>query len=138
VLTPDAPTFTVDIGTPESQAAAAFWQYTIYGMRAYRFFVCAPAGMELAAVEVSADMEKTAELKMGYGVRLVDVNNAHLDSGDVPEGRKVLTKTFKVPPKLADAPIHIEVMGTTAEGFVIHQVKVKGILRRQEEGERKP
>jgi len=90
--------------------------------------------MKLEAVEVSADMEKTAALKMGYGVRLVDVNNAHLDSGEVPDGRKVLTKTFKVPPKLADAPIHVEVMGTTAEGFVIHQVKVKGILKRQDEG----
>ena len=106
------------------------------GMRAYRFFVCAPAGMELEAVEVSADMERTAELKMGYGVRLVGVNNAHIDSAEAPNGRKVLTKTFKVPQPLAGAPLHVEVMGTTAEGFVIHQVKVKAVLKRQD-GEHK-
>src|SRR3954464_5822715 len=52
VLTPDAPTFSVDVDTPEAQAAAWFWQFTIYGMRAYRFYVAAPPGLELAGVEI--------------------------------------------------------------------------------------
>ena len=138
VLTPDRPTFTADIGTPEAQAAAGFWQFTIHGMRAYSFYVAAAPGRELATVELTCDMERTEALKMGYGVRLVELRQASIYSTEVPMGRKVLAKVFNVPEGEGGGPLHVQVMGTAREGFMIHRVEVKATFRDAKPADAKP
>jgi hypothetical protein len=134
VMSPEKKSYSLDYSDPRLLARAYATPYT-QGAHYWNFACSAPPGQEIAALEVSCDIEQH-ELRYGGqfscwvkpyegGKGRINLGGIHWPN-DKPAGRDVITKQFDVP---AGAGLVYIQSGSWKDKFTVHGITIKPTFR---------